>query len=121
MATYGQLHSVADFIGRVVPKRGHGQFGELFVHSVVDTLKKMDAVQQKNMWFSINFHAADGIWVIYKGQLAFLLLPAQNHLRLVIFKHSINEASRKIAKSIRRAVKDDDCFNKTRHSEKWWQ
>ena len=82
MARYGQVHRIVDFVARTIPKRGHGRFDDLFAHQIIEFLKELDATQEANQWLTFNFQTGDGIWTFYKGQLAFLFLPAQKHVRL---------------------------------------
>lgn len=100
MPRYGQLHRTTDFIERVIPRRGSGTFDSLFVHNVIAALKRMDAVQEANYWLSLTFYAAGGIWAFYKGQMAFILIPGKNHLRLVIGRKWETPGSKYLLKEI---------------------
>ncbi|MER8646711.1 HNH endonuclease [Mesorhizobium sp. M1252] len=80
---YGSLHRVTDFIGRCIPAQGSGSYKELFVAAVIPFLKKLDEIQDRNAWVTLTVHAADGIWVSYRGQRICMILPAQKFLRLL--------------------------------------
>jgi HNH endonuclease len=104
MPRYGQVHRTVDFVAKVIPKRGSGAFQKLFAHRVIDFLKTLDAVQEKNALVTITFHTGDAIWLSYRGRRVFACHPSVNHIGVQIRKDGPPE-SKKLMAAIRAAHK----------------
>ena len=82
MPRYGSIHRISDFVDRLVPKRGSGEYSNLFIHSAIKFLKFLDSIQEKNPSVTIITHAGDAIWVIFQGRRLCFILPTQKFFRV---------------------------------------
>jgi hypothetical protein len=82
MPKYGSIHRISDFVDRLVPKRGSGEYSTLFIHSAIRFLKFLDSIQEKNPSVTIITHAGDAIWVIFQGRSLCFILPTQKFFRV---------------------------------------
>lgn len=121
MRRYGQLHAQVDFVQGTIPRRGSGAHAGLFVHDVCSALKGLGIVQEKNAWLVLNFRTGDGLWALYQGGLAFILLPAKGHLRLILGKQWTSPGTAKLLAAIRMAGPEENLFSDTLHERKHYQ
>lgn len=84
MARYGSIYQLTDFVERTMPIRGSGEFRNLFSHRVIDFLKHLDTIRQKNPWINLPIHTGDAMWFYHRGRVVFQLKPALNYLRLIV-------------------------------------
>lgn len=76
----GTFYALADFIGRLVPKRGTVHLELL--NATVDGLKRIATVQEENPSVTMDATVTAGVWIYYQGRRRWLLNPAQNYIRL---------------------------------------
>lgn len=121
MRRYGQLHAQVDFVQSTLPKRGGGAHADLFAHDVCTALKALGIAQEKNAWLVLNFRTGDGLWALYQGGLAFILLPAKGHLRLILGKRWKSLGTERLLAGIRTAGSEADLFSNTLHERNHYQ
>lgn len=105
MARYGSIHQLSDFVERTIPKKGSGEYETLFVHRVINFLKRLDAARQGNPWIVLATHTGGGIWLYYKGRAVFLIIPALKRFRLALFKEFPTPDKRDLVHRIRHEQK----------------
>lgn len=77
---YGTVYSLIDFVNRMVPvaKLADGPF----IKEVIDGLKKISIVQNKNPWVTMTATKTGGIWIFYRNRRRWLINPTQHYLRV---------------------------------------
>jgi hypothetical protein len=104
MARYGTVHQLSDFMKRTIPSRGSGKYDELFVHQVVTFLKALDEIQEHNAWITLTVSTGGGIWVSWKGERLFLIMPAKEFLKIIL-RDEQRPSIRKLVKALDRAAR----------------
>jgi hypothetical protein len=103
-----QVYKTAEFISRVIPTHSHvSDINRDYIKTVVSFLEKIDILQDINPLLTIRIHAADGLWLHFKGMPQALLKPTQNYLLLHVFERNalsdnIDHQVRLFKKSIKR-------------------
>ena len=118
---YGRVHRITDFIERTIPERGQGRFDALFVHNVIAFLKRLDSIQMGNYGLTLHFQTGDEIRAFHQGQLAFSLMPALQHIRLIIGRQWEAPAVRYIVRAIAKRRKAYEGFANTKHGKTHFQ
>lgn len=115
MLKYGPTSRVAQFIARTIPKRGSGQYGELFAIDAADILQRLDALELRNARLSVSVYA-DSLRAFYDGQILFFMMPAQGHIRVMVGKNWGNPGSKFLLRCITDAAKSGKHFKTPKHN-----
>lgn len=98
-----RLRGVANFLARMVPNRGSGDFGDLLVHRAAELIYAIDQAEEESRLTAI-VHHNDGIWITHRGIKLCLIIPAQQHLRLVIGDVEKRPESQKLVSALERGI-----------------
>lgn len=82
--TYGPLHTVGEFVGRCLPKRGGNATAIRHAQDVIAGLSRLDECQRKNRAVTLLTSAGGGIWVTHNGQRLFMIEPGQAALSTLL-------------------------------------
>ena len=82
--TYGATYQLSDFFGRIISKSGTSKLANLFFCDVLDFLKKLDEIQQKNHYLTLFAQVGGGITVTWRGEQIVAFLPAKDFLRAIV-------------------------------------
>ena len=113
----GTFYALADFIDRLVPKRGTVD-AEL-LKATVDGLKRIATVQEENAWVTMDATVTAGVWIYYQGLRRWLLNPTQKYIRLETPWHSA--AKPDIALCLRPGLKTGAIENTGKEEFRQWR
>jgi hypothetical protein len=113
----GTFYALADFIDRLVPKRGTVHLELL--NATVAGLKRIATVQEENPWVTIDVTITAGVWIYYQGLRRWLLNPAQSYIRLETPSHGPLKPD--IASCLKPAIKRGEVVNTGKEEFRQWR